>query len=185
MGYRSTRRTCRGSGQGARPVSRRASRRWSAVGSPAVSRTPRGVARNCGCPRLICARLLSVRPSSTRAVPREQGVYAENVRGEPAAENRGDVPSPIAAVGYELAIAEPSHQFHPCGRDLFGSPPGGGPIESCLEQRAGEGVALPEADSRGACGVAEPGNPVKRAGAVRLFLRPIPTPDRASRAMDR
>jgi hypothetical protein len=53
-------------------------------------------------------------------------VDAENVRREPAAENRGDIASPVAAVGQELAVPQPSHQFHPGGRDVFGSPPGGG-----------------------------------------------------------
>src|SRR5439155_15982170 len=57
---------------------------------------------------------------------RERCVDAENVRREPATKNRGAITSPVAAVGCELAVAEPAHQFHPCGRDLFGSPPGGG-----------------------------------------------------------
>ena len=56
---------------------------------------------------------------------RKRGVDAENVRRESAAENRGDIGSPVAAVGCELAVTEPAHQFHPCGRDLFDSPPGG------------------------------------------------------------
>ncbi len=129
------RRTCRGSRQEARPVSRRSSSRWSAAGS-LLLRVRRAVAPevvgSLGPPALDLRQ--PFRRQSGRRL-RERRMDAENVFREPAAENRGDVSSPVAAIGYELAVAEPSHEFHPCGRDLFRPPPGGGRLVAVTEAR--------------------------------------------------
>jgi hypothetical protein len=70
---------------------------------------------------------------------RERGVDAEDMRGEPAAEDGGDHASPVAAVGCEPFVAEPPHEFHPGGRDLSGPPPGGGRLVAVTEARQRRG----------------------------------------------
>src|SRR5262249_48802303 len=69
-------------------------------------------------------------------------VDTEYVLREPAAEDRGDRTSPVAAVGYKPAVAQLPHQFHPGGHDLLDSPPGGGRLvaETKTWQRRGYDV---------------------------------------------
>ena len=70
---------------------------------------------------------------------RGRGVDAEHVRGEPAAGDRGDHASPIAAMGREPVVAEPSHQFHPCRPRSFRSPTRGRPACRCSRSPATTG----------------------------------------------